>query len=310
VSSWTTRDIPDLSGRTAVVTGANSGLGLQVSIELARHSAHVLLACRDRARGTSALRQVVGSAELVLLDLADLAAVRAAAAEIGRAHDRLDLLVCNAGVMATPYRTTADGFELQFGTNHLGHFALAGLLMPRLLAAPAARVVVVSSTMHRLGRMSPDDLGLNRRYQKWFAYRRSKLANLLFMNELQHRADAAGADLSSVGAHPGWATTNLQVTGPRMAGSGVGQALATLGNRLFGQSAQTGALPLLRAATDPDVAPASYYGPGGPGGQHGPRALASMSAAARDPATARALWEESERLTGVAYDWSTRRPAR
>jgi NAD(P)-dependent dehydrogenase (short-subunit alcohol dehydrogenase family) len=301
---------PDLSGRTAVVTGANSGLGLQVSIELSRHGAHVLLACRDRARGTSALQRVVGSAEMVLLDLADLATVRAAAAEIGRAHDRLDLLVCNAGVMATPYRTTADGFELQFGTNHLGHFALAGLLMPRLLAAPAARVVVVSSNMHRLGRMSPDDLGLNRRYRKWFAYGRSKLANLLFMNELQRRADAAGADLTSVGAHPGWATTNLQVTGPRMAGSGVGRAIATLGNRLFGQSVQTGALPLLRAATDPDVAPASYYGPGGPGGQHGPPVLASMSAAARDPATARALWEESERLTGVAYDWSTRRPPR
>jgi NAD(P)-dependent dehydrogenase (short-subunit alcohol dehydrogenase family) len=309
VSSWTTRDIPDLSGRTAVVTGANSGLGLQVSIELSRHGAHVLLACRDRARGASALRQVVGSAELVLLDLADLAAVRAAATEIGRSHDRLDLLVCNAGVMATPHRLTADGFELQFGTNHLGHFALAGLLMPRLLAATGTRVVVVGSNLHRVGRMSADDLGLDHRYQKWLAYGRSKLANLLFMTELQRRADAAGADLTSVGAHPGWATTNLQVTGPRMAGSGVGQALATLGNRLFGQSAQTGALPLLRAATDPDVAPASYYGPGGPGGQHAP-VLASMSAAARDPATARALWEESEQLTSVAYDWSTRRPPR
>jgi NAD(P)-dependent dehydrogenase (short-subunit alcohol dehydrogenase family) len=208
VSSWTIRDIPDLSGRTAVVTGANSGLGLQVSIELARHGAHVVLACRDRARGASALNQVVGSAELVLLDLADLAAVRTAAAEIGRAHGRLDLLVCNAGVMATPYRTTADGFELQFGTNHLGHFALTGLLMARLLAGPGARVVVVSSNVHRLGRMSPDDLGLDRRYQKWFAYGRSKLANLLFMNELQRRAVAAGVDLTSVGAHPGWAVAS------------------------------------------------------------------------------------------------------
>jgi NAD(P)-dependent dehydrogenase (short-subunit alcohol dehydrogenase family) len=306
VSSWTTRDIPDLSGRTAVVTGANSGLGLQVSIELARHGAHVVLACRDRARGMSALQQVVGTAELVLLDLADLAAVRSAAAEIGQAHDRLDLLVCNAGVMATPYRLSADGFELQFGTNHLGHFALTGLLMARLLAGPAARVVVVGSNMHRLGRMSPDDLGLNRRYRKWFAYGRSKLANLLFMNELQRRADTAGVDLTSVGAHPGWAATNLQVTGPRMAGSGVGQALATLGNRLFGQSAQMGALPLLRAATDPDVAPADYYGPRGLGGQHGPPERATMSSAARDPATAEALWEESERLTGVVYDWSAR----
>lgn len=305
MSSWTIRDIPDLSGRTAVVTGANSGLGLQVSIELARHGAHVVLACRDRARGASALNQVVGSAELVLLDLADLAAVRTAAAEIGRAHGRLDLLVCNAGVMATPYRTTADGFELQFGTNHLGHFALTGLLMARLLAGPGARVVVVSSNVHRLGRMSPDDLGLDRRYQKWFAYGRSKLANLLFMNELQRRAVAAGVDLTSVGAHPGWAATNLQVTGPRMAGSGVGQAFATLGNRLFGQSAQMGALPLLRAATDPDVAPADYYGPRGLGGQHGPPQRATMSSAARDPATAEALWDESEHLTGVVYDWST-----
>jgi len=306
VSPWTTRDIPDLSRRTAVVTGANSGLGLQVSIELARHGAHVVLACRDQARGASALQEVVGSAELVLLDLADLAAVRTAAAEIGRAHDRLDLLVCNAGVMATPYRLTADGFELQFGTNHLGHFALAGLLMPRLLAAPAARVVVVSSNLHRLGRMSPDDLWLNRRYRKWFAYGRSKLANLLFMNELQRRAVAAGVDLTSIGAHPGWAATNLQGTGPRMVGSGVGRALATLGNRLFGQSAQMGALPLLRAATDPEVAPADYYGPRGHGGQHGPPERATMSSAARDPATAEALWAESERLTGVVYDWSTR----
>jgi NAD(P)-dependent dehydrogenase (short-subunit alcohol dehydrogenase family) len=154
--------------------------------------------------------------------------------------------------------------------------------------------------------MSPDDLGLNRRYQKWFAYGRSKLANLLFMNELQRRAVAAGVDLTSVGAHPGWAATNLQVTGPRMAGSGVGRALATLGNRLFGQSAQMGALPLLRAATDPEVAPADYYGPRGLGGQHGPPERATMSSAARDPATAEALWDESERLTGVVYDWSTR----
>jgi NAD(P)-dependent dehydrogenase (short-subunit alcohol dehydrogenase family) len=308
VSRWTTRDIPDLAGRRAVVTGANSGLGLQVSIELARHGAHVVLACRDRARGAAALEQVVGSAELVVLDLADLASVRAAATEIGRSHDRLDLLVCNAGVMATPHQLTADGFELQFGTNHLGHFALTGLLMPHLLAAMDTRVVVVSSNMHRLGRLSAEDLGLEHRYQKWLAYGRSKLANLLFMTELQHRADAAGTHLTSVGAHPGWASTNLQATGPRMAGSDVGRALASIGNRLFGQPAQMGVLPLLRAATDPDIAPAGYYGPGGPGGQRGHPVRASMSAAARDPATARALWEESERLTGVTYDWSARRP--
>ncbi|HEU0214139.1 MAG TPA: oxidoreductase [Jiangellaceae bacterium] len=305
MSPWTTRDIPDLAGRTAVVTGANSGLGLQVSIELARHGAHVVLACRDRARGAAALERVVGSAELVVLDLADLASVRAAATEIGRSHDRLDLLVCNAGVMATPHRLTVDGFELQFGTNHLGHFALTGLVLPCLLAGMGTRVVVVSSNMHRLGRMSADDLGLDHRYQKWFAYGRSKLANLLFMTELQRRADVAGVDLTGVGAHPGWASTNLQVTGPRMAGSGIEQALTMVGNRLFGQSAQSGALPLLRAATDPNVAPAGYYGPGARRGHPG---RASMSAAARDPVTARALWKESERLTGVAYEWSTRRP--
>ena len=306
MSPWTTRDIPDLAGRTAVVTGANSGLGLQVSMVLARHGAHVVLACRDRARGAAALEQVVGSAELLVLDLADLASVRTAAAEIERSHDRLDLLVCNAGVMATPHRLTVDGFELQFGTNHLGHFALTGLVMPRLLAGMGTRVVVVSSNMHRLGRMSANDLGLDHRYQKWFAYGRSKLANLLFMTELQRRADVAGADLTSVGAHPGWASTNLQVAGPRMAGSGIGQALAAVGNRLFGRSAQSGALPVLRAATDPNVAPSGYYGPGVRRGHPG---RAFMSAAARDRATARALWEESERLTGVAYEWSTRRPA-
>ncbi|MGH8824337.1 MAG: oxidoreductase [Jiangellaceae bacterium] len=305
MSGWTARDIPDLSGRTAVVTGANSGLGRQVSIELAGHGAHVVLACRDPARGTDALEQVVGSAELIRLDLADLASVRAAAAELGRTHGGLELLVCNAGIMATPHRLTADGFELQFGTNHLGHFALTGLLLPQLLTGRRPRVVVVSSDLHRLGRMSPDDLGLDRRYQRWFAYGRSKLANLLFMNELQRRAVAAGVDLTSVGAHPGWAATNLQTTGPRMAGSGAGQTLAAVGNRLFGQSAAMGALPLLRAATDPDAAPADYFGPDGLGGQHGLPERTGMTSAARDPATGRALWDESERLTGVVYDWST-----
>ena len=281
--SWTTEEIPDLFGRTAVVTGANSGLGHEVAVELARHGAHVALACRDLERGAAALAQVEGSAELIRLDLADLAMVREFAVAFSRDYRQLDLLVCNAGVMATPHRRTADGFELPFGTNHLGHFALTGLLLPRLLAGPSTRVVVVGSWVHWLGAMFSDDLGSHARYNKWLAYGRSKFANLLFMNELQRRATAAGADVLAVGAHPGWAATNLQTTGPRMRGSAVGERLATVANQVLSQPAAMGALPLLRAAADPAALPADYFGPGGPGRLHGPPERARVSARARDP---------------------------
>jgi NAD(P)-dependent dehydrogenase (short-subunit alcohol dehydrogenase family) len=307
VTAWTADDIPDLTGRIAVVTGANSGLGHQVVIELARHGAHVVLACRDLERGAKAMQDVAGSAELLRLDLADLASVREFTRAFSQEHPRLDLLVCNAGVMATPYRTTADGFELQFGTNHLGHFALTGLVLRQLLAAPSARVVVVSSNLHRIGALFSADLTSSGRYQAWVAYGRSKFANLLFMHELQRRAAAAGTGLLAVGAHPGWAATNLQETGPRMRGSRIGQALARLGNRLLSQPVEMGALPLLRAATDPEARPADFFGPSGLAGYHGPPERAGSSRRARNPQLGHALWEKSERLTGVTYEWTAGR---
>lgn len=307
MSGWAAEHVPDLTGRTAVVTGANSGLGREVAAELTQHGAHVVLACRNEQRGARALGGMRGSAEVMLLDLADLASVRDFARTYSHAHASLDLLVCNAGVMATPLRRTSDGFELQFGTNHLGHFALAGLLFPQLLAGGSARVVVVSSNVHRIGAIFRRDLGSRRRYHKWVAYGRSKFANLLFMLELQRRATATGTDLIAVGAHPGWAETNLQSTGPRMAGSALGERLATVGNRVLSQPADVGALPILRAATDPDVGPGDYFGPGGFAGLHGLPERGAFSRRACDQDRARDLWEESERLTGVTYDWAVTR---
>jgi NAD(P)-dependent dehydrogenase (short-subunit alcohol dehydrogenase family) len=302
---WTAADIPDLADRTAVVTGANSGIGYHTAVELARHGATVVLACRDAGRGDEAVRRVAGevpaaSVQLALLDLADLASVRRFADSYPATHQGLDLLVNNAGVMALPMRRTADGFEMQFGTNHLGHFALTGLLLPRLLARPAARVVTVSSDLHRIGRIDFADLNAERGYRRWRAYAQSKLANLLFTLELQRRAEAAGADLLAVAAHPGYAATNLQTAGARMTGSRLRAQVAGLLNRVFSQPAEMGALPLLYAATNPDVRGGQYVGPAG--GRRGYPGLATPSAGARDADAARRLWEVSERLTGVRYE--------
>ncbi|MDQ6650477.1 MAG: oxidoreductase [Actinomycetota bacterium] len=301
---WTARDIPDQKGRTAVVTGANSGLGLQVALELARHGAQVVLACRDPGRGQEALgrvREQVPAAAVTLaeLDLADLASVRAfAAAYVGP----LDLLVNNAGVMAIPPRLTEDGFEMQFGTNHLGHFALTGLLIGALQRSPAARVVTVASEAARMGQIDFADLQSVNRYRKWAVYGQSKLANLLFARELDRRARAAGAPLSSVAAHPGYAATNLQSAGPRLQGSRVGAVLSQAANRVFAQSDAQGALPLLFAATAPDVAGGSYVGPDGLLGMRGHPTDAKPPRQARDDDVAARLWAESERLTGVRFD--------
>jgi NAD(P)-dependent dehydrogenase (short-subunit alcohol dehydrogenase family) len=297
--AWSAADIPDQRGRRAVVTGANSGLGLVIARELARRGAAVVLACRNPAKGEAALAGVRAAApdadvELGALDLASLESVRAFAA----AQDApVDLLVNNAGVMAPPRRTTADGFELQLGTNHLGHFALTGLLLDRLLAAPAPRVVTMSSLMHRYGRIDFDDLQGERRYRRWRAYGQSKLANLLFALELDRRARAAGAPLVSVAAHPGWAATHLQTAAPPL----VDRAVLRVMNRVVAQSADNGALPALYAATTPDLPGASYAGPGDRSGLRGDPRLVSMSGRAQDPATARRLWEASEELTGVRY---------
>jgi NAD(P)-dependent dehydrogenase (short-subunit alcohol dehydrogenase family) len=304
---WTASDMPDLSGRTAVVTGANSGLGLQTARQLAAHGADVTLAVRDAERGAEAAERIGEWApgahvEVGLLDLADLASVRGFAAEwSGRHPGGLDLLVNNAGIMAIPRRRTADGFETQFGTNHLGHFALTGLLLPALVASPRSRVVTVSSSAHRMGRMSFDDLMGERRYRAWGAYGQSKLANLLFTSELQRRLDLTGIPILALAAHPGYASTNLQSAAPRMRGSSLQETFTELGNRVFAQSAEMGALPALFAATAPGLPGDSYVGPDGFLEQRGHPRLVSRSKAARSTADARRLWVASEALTGVHY---------
>jgi NAD(P)-dependent dehydrogenase (short-subunit alcohol dehydrogenase family) len=309
MAGWTAADIPDQSGRVAVVTGANSGIGLVAARELARAGAKVILACRDAGRGGAALADVRGSAaeaatELRQLDLASLTSVREFAQQVSQENQGIDLLINNAGVMAPPRRLTADGFELQFGTNHLGHFALTGLLLGRLLARPEPRVVTVSSGAHRIGRIRFDDLNWERRYERWQAYGQSKLANLLFAYEFQRRAEAGGAPLRSFAVHPGYAATNLQSAGPGTGGgllARLNTTMMAIGNRLFAQSDEMGALPTLFAATAPDLPGGSFAGPTGLAGQRGYPALVDSSKGSKDPEVARRLWQVSEELTGVSY---------
>ncbi len=303
---WTITRTARLDGKTAVVTGANSGLGFQTSRQLAAHGARVIMACRDAQRGKDALERLSADvpdadAELRALDLADLSSVKTFAAGLeGPVH----LLINNAGVMALPKRQTADGFEMQFGTNHLGHFALTGRLWPALTAAPGARVVTVSSEMHRIGRINFQDLQSEKRYQKWPAYGQSKLANLLFAGELGRRATAAGLDLRSLAAHPGYATTNLQTTGPKMGGNRLMERVADIGNAVLGQPDANGAIPILFAATEPGVQSGQYFGPDGLFHMRGSGAKPGRpTRKALDEATAARLWDVSEELTGVRYDW-------
>jgi NAD(P)-dependent dehydrogenase (short-subunit alcohol dehydrogenase family) len=306
VARWTAQDIPHLVGRVAVVTGANSGLGFETALALAGAGAHVVLACRDKRKGADAIeriRQAVPGADVRLdqLDLADLASVRKSVADFSTEHDGLDILVNNAGVMAIPRRETADGFEMQFGTNHLGHFALTGLLLDSLLARPGARVVTVSSPMARMGRIKFNDLQGSRRYGKWAAYCQAKLSNQLFALELDRRATQRGVDLSSVAAHPGYAATNLQAVGPRMSGSKTLERLNDLGNSVFAQPAAVGALSILYGATVPGVRGGQYFGPDRLFAMRGHPRQIPFVRAARDPETARRLWEVSEKLTGVRF---------
>ena len=289
-SKWTAADLPGLEGRTIVVTGANSGIGRVAARELARAGARVILAVRDTAKGEAAVAGFPGTVEVRRLDLADLASIR----EFAQAwQGGLDVLINNAGVMATPERRTKDGFELQIGTNHLGHFALTNLLLPRI----GDRVVTVSSTAHRMGRIRLDDLNWERRrYQRWPAYGQSKLANLLFTSALQRRLEAAGSVVRAVAAHPGYAATNLQ----QHTGSLIQNTFMAISNRLFAQSDEMGALPTLYAATQ-DIPGDGFVGPDGFQEQRGHPTLVGRTAAARDRATAEQLWELSERLTGVAF---------
>ncbi|MEA2226244.1 MAG: hypothetical protein QOE67_1526 [Solirubrobacteraceae bacterium] len=292
--------LPDQRGRTAVITGANSGIGLEAARELARAGAHVVMACRDTTKGDAAadaIRKELPSAELEVaaLDLASLDSVRAFAGRYP--HERLDLLINNAGVMAPPYTKTIDGFELQFATNHLGHFALTGLLLDKLLATPHARVVTVSSTAHKMGRIYFEDLQSERSYRRWGAYGQSKLANLLFCFELDRRLQATDADLLSVAAHPGYSATNLQFAATP---SRIERLASVVLNRVYAQSAERGAAPTLYAATA-DIPGGSFVGPDGFQEMRGEPRIVKSTRAARDPETALRLWALSEQLTGVRF---------
>jgi len=302
-SPWTTDQIPDQSGRTAIVTGANSGIGLETALELARAGATVLLACRNLEKGEAAadqIREAVpgAQAEVLELDVSSLKSVRQFAD--GLDVDGLDLLVNNAGVMAIPKRhVTEDGFEMQFGTNHLGHFALTGLLLNRLNKAEAPRVVTVASNEHKAGHFDFDDLQLEHGYGPRKAYRQTKLANTAFALELDRRVRAAGWSIKSVLAHPGYTATNLQSTA-----GGVMRLGMAIGNRLIAQSAERGALPTLYAATAPDVEGGEYYGPDGLGEWRGHPKLVQVKAEGWDEENRRRLWSVSEELTGVTYDFT------
>ena len=302
MSEWMVDDIPDQAGRTILVTGANSGLGLRSAEALASRGARVLMGCRNQEKAAAALETVKNAAadaapEVMPLDLADLDDVRACAKQLTDKLDQLDVLMNNAGVMAIPHQRTKQGFEMQFGTNHLGHFALTGLLLPILRRADAPRVVSVSSIVHRAARIRFNDWE-EKGYSRWFPYIQSKLANLLFTSELQRRATAADADLLAVAAHPGYAATSLSSGLPTVYRLG-----AKVSDRLFAQPDRMGALPQLYAATMPDVGPDDYWGPDGFMERRGWPKRVGRSRAASDGDAARRLWEASEKLTGITYTW-------
>jgi NAD(P)-dependent dehydrogenase (short-subunit alcohol dehydrogenase family) len=287
MTDWTAADLPSFTGRTVIITGSNSGLGAITARELARNGAKIVMAVRNTSKGEAAAREIPGEVEVRRLDLQDLSSVRQFADGIGTA----DILINNAGVMAVPYAETVDGFESQIGTNHLGHFALTNLLLPKL----TDRVVAVSSMAHWPGRISLDDLNWKtRRYRPWLAYSQSKLANLLFTSELQGRLDAAGSSLRAVAAHPGYSHTNLQgATGRKL-----GDALMSLATRAFATDADFGARQTLYAASQ-DVPGNTFIGPRF--GQAGRTQPVGRSRAAQDTATGTALWDLSEQLTGTKF---------
>ena len=308
MSQWTTNDLPDFQGKTVLITGANSGLGFEATKALASKGAHVIMASRSLEKGQQAQAEITtsvpgASLELRQLDLASLASIRAFAAEVQAAHTGLDLLLNNAGVMAIPRQETPDGFEKQFGTNHLGHFALTGLLLPLLLAVPASRIVTTTSVARTTGKITFDDLQRQRSYGRWSAYGQSKRANLLFAFELQRRLHAAGTSTLSVAAHPGGANTNLQGTSIALSGSGAlaeRVLYATLW-RLVSQSALMGTLPQLYAATAPEITGGELVGPGGAGNMRGYPKIDRKARNEDDQPTAARLWEVSVELTGVNY---------
>jgi NAD(P)-dependent dehydrogenase (short-subunit alcohol dehydrogenase family) len=302
--NWTTENMPDLTGKVAIVTGANSGIGYYTAVAFAEKGATTIMACRNLEKSQAALDQLkadvpAGDVELMQLDLASLDSVRRFAEAFQAKHKRLDLLINNAGIMMVPYGVTEDGFERQFGTNHLGHFALTGLLLNTILATPGARVVNVSSTGHRMGSMNFDDLMYEdgRGYSGSGAYSRSKLANMLFTYELQRRFEAVGAEAIVTAAHPGGTNTNLQ---DEVGSRWYVKPFVPL-MRIMMQSADMGALPTIRAAVDPDAKGGQYYGPGGFMEQRGYPIIVQSNGASHDIADAQQLWQASEELTGVSF---------
>lgn len=295
--------IPDQSGRTAIVTGANAGLGFEVAKVLAGKGARVILACRSKPKGEAAansIREIYPSADLAVseLDISSFQSVRDFAAVILATEPALHLLINNAGIMATPQAHSRDGHEMQFATNHLGHFLLTGLLLPRLMATPASRVIPIASIAARQGKIDFDDLMGEKKYDTWKAYNQSKLANLMFGLELQRRLSLAKSTTTAVVAHPGASTTGLFST---PGGSLVKRVISPLMSIFLFQPAQQGALPILFAATASDAVPGGYYGPANMGEMKGPPAAARVPEAARDQAVAARLWTVSEELTGLRY---------
>jgi NAD(P)-dependent dehydrogenase (short-subunit alcohol dehydrogenase family) len=297
MKKWTVEQIPDQTGRVAIVTGANTGIGFETAAALAAKNARVVMACRNRQKAEDAMARILertpdAQLELIELDLASLASVKRFADAFRASHDRLDLLINNAGVMIPPFGTTEDGFELQFGCNHLGHFALTSRLLELAEATPNSRVVNVSSMAHRYGDIDFDNLNAEKGYQAMPAYGQSKLANLLFTFELQRRLEAKGSKVVATAAHPGWTGTDLQ----RHSG------FIRFFNFFFAQTPPMGALPTLRAATDPGAQGGDYFGPRGFYEMRGYPVKVNTTSAARNELDARRLWEVSERMTGVSFD--------
>ena len=308
-ATWSAGDIGDLTGRVALVTGANSGIGYETARALADHGAHVIMACRNEEKARRARDKLESeldrsSLELLGLDLADLVSVHRAAARVLASHARLDILINNAGVMGTPYRQTADGLELQMATNHFGHFALTGLLFDRIVTTERARVVTVSSHMHRMGHLETGDIAGTVPRNTWATYSNTKLANLLFTAELSRRLAAQSLPTLAVAAHPGWTRSNLAGSGVALGTSRVRRKVGRTAGATLGQSAAMGALPVLCAATSWSVRNGMYIGPARVFGLFGPPRVAQPSRRARDRANAAALWEASEHLTGVLYSVS------
>jgi NAD(P)-dependent dehydrogenase (short-subunit alcohol dehydrogenase family) len=301
MKGWTAKDIPDQSGRVIVITGANSGIGYESAVALGRKNAHVVMACRslekaERARQELYVRAPKAPVDILQLDLGSLKSIHAFADRFNAEYDRLDVLMNNAGVMAPPYSKTVDGFESQIGTNHLGHFALTGLVLPKLLKTPKSRVVTVSSYANLAGSINFNDLQSSKHYFGWLAYCQSKLANILFARELQHILAAAHADTISVAVHPGHAVTNLQ----NHPANWFDAFVLPIANATMGQSAELGATYQLYAATAPEVRGGKFYGPKYL--LRGEVVRVGYTARAKNDATAARLWQVSEQLTGVRYE--------